>query len=383
MLMANDNSGQATQNPWPLILMVALPFWIYAAVSRNLALQMWQQGGVLTEVAPLGARLAQHLVLLLVALPLYRAHLHLGFAPGRRLQQVLLAMGGALLLSFLARPLLLFFAWLPEGLDKVAWGFRDSILNDFGSFAWRWTVANAEFAVSYVCSLALMAGAQIYRELRAESARRERAESAWRDARLEVLRAQFDPHFLFNTLNMVANLSEQNPREVRNVVVKLSDLLRQSLIDRRQEFVTVSHELEAVAAYMDIQRARFGDRLRFVVNAAPEISSWRLPCFILQPLLENAVRHGLGGDEDSVDIELTIKPAVIAPGSNGLSIALANTVSGSGNGKIQLGLGLSMTRERLATLLGSAATVVAETGADGRFQVLLRFPSHALEGNES
>ena len=112
------------------------------------------------------------------------------------------------------------------------------------------------------------------------------------------------------------------------------------------------------------------------------MNSRRSPCFILQPLLENAVRHGLGGDEDSVDIELTIKPAVIAPGSNGLSIALANTVSGPGDGKVQLGLGLSMTRERLATLLGSAANVVAETGADGRFQVLLRFPSHALEDNE-
>jgi hypothetical protein len=383
MLLANDNSGTATQNPWRLILMVALPFWIYAAVSRNLALQMWQQGGVLTGVAPLGARLAQHLVLLLVALPLYRAHLYLGFAPGRRLKQVLLAIGGALLLSFLARPLLLFFAWVPEGLDKVAWGFRDSVMGDFESFAWRWTVANAEFAVSYVCSLALMAGAQIYRELRAESARRERAESAWRDARLEVLRAQFDPHFLFNTLNMVANLSEQNPGEVRNVVVKLSDLLRQSLIDRRQEFVTVSHELEAVAAYMDIQRARFGDRLRFAVNVSPEVGAWQLPCFILQPLLENAVRHGLGGDEESVDIELTIMPAATAAGMRALSIVLANTVSGPGDGKIQLGLGLSMTRERLSTLLGPAATVVAGTAADGRFQVLLKFPSHAQGGSES
>ncbi len=242
-------------------------------------------------------------------------------------------------------------------------------------FVWRWTAANAEFAVSYVCSVALMAGAQIYRQLRTASARRERAESAWRDARLEVLRAQFDPHFLFNTLNMVANLSEQNPREVRNVVVKLSDLLRQSLIDRKQEFVTVTHELEAVAAYMDIQRARFGERLRFVVNVAPEVSSWRLPCFILQPLLENAVRHGLGGYDDSVDIELTIQPAVIAPGSSGLSITPANTVAAPAGGKIQLGLGLSMTRERLTTLLG--------TTANGRFQVLLRFPSHALEDNES
>lgn len=383
MLLADDNSGVVTQKPWRLILAVAVPFWIYAAVSRNLALQMWQQGGLLTEVAPLGARLAQHLVLLLVALPLYRVHLFLGFAPGRRLKQVLLAAGGALLLSVLARPLLLFFAWLPEGLDKVAWGFRDSMMGDFWSFAWRWTVANAEFALSYVCSVALMAGAQIYRELRAESARRERAESAWRDARLEVLRAQFDPHFLFNTLNMVANLSEQNPREVRDVVVKLSDLLRQSLIDRKQEFVTVTHELEAVAAYMDIQRARFGERLRFVVNLAPGVSSWRLPCFILQPLLENAVRHGLGGDQDSVDIELTIKTAELAPGNQGLSIALANTVSGSASGKIQLGLGLSMTRERLATLLGPAATVVAGIAADGRFQVLLTIPSHAQGDSQS
>jgi LytS/YehU family sensor histidine kinase len=227
-----------------------------------------------------------------------------------------------------------------------------------------------------------MAGAQIYRELRAESARRERAELAWRDARLEVLRAQFDPHFLFNTLNTVANLSEQNPGAVRNVVVKLSDLLRQSLIDRKQEFVTVTHELEAVAAYMDIQRARFGDRLHFSVNVAPEVGAWPLPCFILQPLLENAVRHGLGGDEDSVDIDLLIMPAVIAPGTRALSITLANTVAVPGDSRIQLGLGLSLTRERLATLLGPAATVVAGTAADGRFQVLMKIPSHARGNSE-
>jgi LytS/YehU family sensor histidine kinase len=103
----------------------------------------------------------------------------------------------------------------------------------------------------------------------------------------------------------------------------------------------------------------------------------------LQPLLENAVRHGLGGDEDSVDIELTIKPAVLAPDGGGLSIALANTVCGPAGGKIQLGLGLSMTRERLATLLGPTATVVTETVADGRFQVLLSFPSHAQRDSES
>jgi hypothetical protein len=376
MLLANDNPQAATASAWRLILTVALPFWLYAALSRNLALQMWQEGGVLAGVAPLGARLAQHLVLLLVALPLYRLHLQLGFAPERRWRQLMLAAGGALLLSFLARPLLLFFAWLPDGLAAVTWGFRDAVLRDFGSFAWRWTVANAEFALSYICSVALMAGVQIYRELLAESARRERAEAAWRGARLEVLRAQFDPHFLFNTLNTVANLSEQNPREVRNVVVKLSDLLRQSLIDRRQEFVTVSHELEAVAAYMDIQRARFGDRLRFKVDVAPATLSWRVPCFILQPLLENAVRHGLGGDEDSVDIELRVVPAIIGLGVKGLAITLSNTLPAPASSKMQLGLGLSMTRERLAALLGDAASVVAETGADGRFQVALKIPSH-------
>jgi LytS/YehU family sensor histidine kinase len=134
---------------------------------------------------------------------------------------------------------------------------------------------------------------------------------------------------------------------------------------------------------MDIQRARFGDRLRFAVNVSPEVGAWQLPCFILQPLLENAVRHGLGGDEESVDIELTIMPAATAAGMRALSIVLANTVSGPGDGKIQLGLGLSMTRERLSTLLGPAATVVAGTAADGRFQVVLKFPSHAQGGSES
>lgn len=349
---------------------------MYAAVSRNLALQMWAQGGVLAGVAPLGARLAQHAVLLLVALPLYRAHLHIGFEPGRRWRQVALAVAGALLMSLLARPLLLFFSWLPEGWNAMIWGFRESAKDEPWLFVWRWTLANAEFALSYVCSVALMAGVQIYRALRSESVRRERAEAAWRDARLEVLRAQFDPHFLFNTLNTVANLSEQNPREVRNVVVKLSDLLRQSLLDRRQEFVTVAHELEAVAAYMDIQRARFGERLRFRQQIADDVRDWRVPCFILQPLLENAVRHGLGGDADAVDIELTISRTALATGTSGLSICIDNTVGDVGGAQVQLGLGLSMTRERLAALLGASATVVTDASMPRRFRVLLTLPSH-------
>jgi hypothetical protein len=366
-----------TADAWRLILTVALPFWLYAAVSRNLALQMWMQGGVVAGVAPIGARLAQHAVLLLVALPLYRAHLRIGFAPERRSRQVWLALAGALLMSVLARPLLLFFAWLPEGLEAMRWGFRESTMGEPWLYVWRWTLANAEFALSYVCSVALMAGVQIYRELRAESARRERAEIAWRDARLEVLRAQFDPHFLFNTLNTVANLSEQNPGAVRNVVVRLSDLLRQSLMDRQQEFVTLEHELEAVAAYMDIQRARFGERLRFVRHVPPELMRWRVPSFILQPLLENAVRHGLGGDGDTVDIALTATATTVADGVGGIAIEIVNTVAAPASGQIRLGLGLSMTRERLATLLGPSATVVTDADETGRFRVLLRFASHA------
>jgi hypothetical protein len=371
---AHDNPTEHLQ-PWRLILVVAIPFWLYAALARNLSLQMWLQGGLLSGVAPVGARIVQHAALLLLALPLYRWHLKLGFAAGQRWRQVLLAIGGGLLLSFAARPLLLLIVWAPDGLEKMLWGWRSIIPEERGFLGWHWAAANVDFALNYVCSVALMVGVQMYRELRAEGARRARAETAWRNARLEVLRSQFDPHFLFNALNTVANLSEQSPREVRSVIVKLSDLLRQSLIDRQREFVSVAHELEAVAAYMDIQRARFRERLRFTVNVVPEVLGWRLPCFILQPLLENAVRHGLGGDADAVDIELTLSAVRSDAGGCDLRIVIANTLADGGGGQAQLGLGLAMTRERLTTLLGPKACVVAEMGADGRFNVQLIFPS--------
>lgn len=375
MLARTVNNSTEPVKPWRLILAVAIPFWLYAALSRNLSLQMWLQSGLLSGVAPIGVRIAQHATLLLLALPLYRWHLQLGFAAGQRWRQALLATGGGLLLSFAARPLLLLFAWAPDGLEKMLWGLRSVMPEESGFLAWHWAAANLDFALNYVCSVALMVGVQMYRDLRAEAARRARAETAWRHARLEVLRAQFDPHFLFNALNTVANLSEQNPREVRGVIVKLSDLLRQSLIDRQREFVSVAHELEAVAAYMDIQRARFRERLRFTVNVVPEVLGWRLPCFILQPLLENAVRHGLGGDADAVDIELTLSAVHSDAGGCDLRIMLANTMADGGGSQAQLGLGLAMTRERLTTLLGSRASVVAEMGADGRFSVQLIFPS--------
>lgn len=375
MLAPAPDPSAVTPQPWRLILLVAIPFWLYAALSRNLALQMWLQGGLLSGVAPIGARIAQHAALLLLALPLYRLHLKLGFAVGQRWRQTVLAIAGGALLSFAARPLLLVSVWAPDGLEKLLWGWRSITQADSGFLGWHWAAANVDFALNYVCSVALMVGVQMYRELRTEAARRAQAEAAWRNARLEVLRSQFDPHFLFNALNTVANLSERNPREVRGVIVKLSDLLRQSLIDRQREFVSVAHELEAVAAYMDIQRARFGERLRFTVNVVPEVLGWRLPCFILQPLLENAVRHGLGGDADAVDIELTVAAVHSDAGGCDLRIVISNTLSGGGAGQAQLGLGLSMTRERLTTLLGPRASVVAEASQEGRFNVQLIFPS--------
>jgi hypothetical protein len=355
---------------------VAVPFWLYAAVSRNLSMRMWADAGVLTAVAPLLTRVLQHVTLLLCALPFYRWHVRLGLNPAQRWRQLFLLLAGGYLLAVLARPLLLFFLSLPDGWSRVS-GILGSTLseNPWTTLLYWWPAAHIDFALSYVFSVTLMAGVQLFRDLRAESARRERAEAAWRDARLQVLRAQFDPHFIFNTLNTIANLSEQSPREVRNIVVRLSDLLRQSLLDRQHEFVTVAHELEAVAAYMDIQRARFRERLAFTVNVAPAALSYQLPSFILQPLLENAVRHGLAGDTDAVDVELTIDVIGATPQAE-LRIVISNSIGiGASQGAVQFGLGLSLTRDRLQTLMSDAACVIATTQPNGRFQVQLRFPT--------
>jgi two-component system, LytTR family, sensor kinase len=180
--------------------------------------------------------------------------------------------------------------------------------------------------------------------------RLERLERNFSEARLNVLRMQLDPHFLFNALNTISSLVASQPKLARGMIEQLGDLLRLSLESGRRQQVRLGEELEFLGHYLAIQKTRFGDSLQVDIDVSASAREVLVPSLILQPLVENAVRHGLSPRPGGGTVWVR---AVV---ENGL---LRMTVEDDGVGlgdhwtDDRAGLGLSITRERIAMLHGT------------------------------
>ena len=169
-------------------------------------------------------------------------------------------------------------------------------------------------------------------------------------AKLDTLRGQLRPHFLFNTLNAISVFLTEDVEKARQMLLRLSTLLRRSL-DQEAHEVSLRQELAFLDDYLEIQRGRFGDRLVVRITAEPATLEARVPVFLLQPLLENAVEHGRSDDRPT-----TITLAATRE-HDLLHITLTDDGPGLGNGPPAEGVGLSNTRARLHHLYGARATV--------------------------
>jgi signal transduction histidine kinase len=190
-------------------------------------------------------------------------------------------------------------------------------------------------------------------------------------AQLSALKMQLQPHFLFNTLGAIMVLiQQQRMAHAESMVAKLGDLLRLALDDVETQEVPLSRELDFLGIYLSIEQVRFEDRLRVRIAAPPDISDALVPHMVLQPIVENAVRHGLGQSEEVVTIDVT------AAGSNG---TLALVVSDNGPGLSparagQAGIGLANTRSRLARLYGANSDLLVEHAMPRGVRVTVRLP---------
>ena len=168
------------------------------------------------------------------------------------------------------------------------------------------------------------------------------------EARVTALRAQLNPHFFFNTLNAVSTLALQGRRDdVAEIVGRLGDLMRTALHEETQE-VPLSTELVFVEDYLAIQRVRFSDRLRVQKTIAPETLDAAVPSLLLQPILENAVEHGMKRDEGPISVNINV-----ARRGDDLLVEVADTGPGFSAGMRKEGIGLANTRARLRELYGN------------------------------
>jgi two-component system, LytTR family, sensor kinase len=200
-------------------------------------------------------------------------------------------------------------------------------------------------------------------------------EAGLNQAQLDVLRARLNPHFLFNSLQNISVMTGEDPQTASRMLARLGDLLRTVLRGDSQPESTLRDELALTQAYVDLEQMRFGERLRVVFEVAPRAQLAMVPCFLLQPLIENAVVHGLRGVRKAGLI--TVSAAIRAD-----ELVLTVTDNGIGppalNGtEMKLGVGLGSTCERLARMYPDRHTFSigrpAEGGAEIRIAIPLRF----------
>jgi len=247
----------------------------------------------------------------------------------------------------------------------------------------RITIENASqlFAASYYHTFAMLAWSVFYvgikrqRALQVARERALRAEALAHQARLQALRFQIQPHFLFNTLNALSTLIvEQCSVEASQMLSRLSDFLRHTLEGPETEEVALRDELEFARRYLDIEQVRFGDRLRVEVDVAPELLGARVPTMLLQPLLENAVRHGIAPSMQGGVVRVAAareKDVLRLSVTNDVDAGVDASVPGSNGAN---GVGLGNTRARLQQLYAGQHRLDAGHTDRGGYRVDIALP---------
>jgi two-component system LytT family sensor kinase len=196
-------------------------------------------------------------------------------------------------------------------------------------------------------------------------------------AELRFLRAQISPHFIYNALTAIESFVRSDPDRARELLVEFADFIRYSFRTHGQ-FVTMAEEIRLVDTYLDLERARFGDRLAVTLRVAPEVLSVMLPPFVLQPLVENAVHHGLEPSPDIGQLEIIIRnadtEALVSVEDNGVGAdptSIRRALTGTSG---EEGIGLHNVDERLRSVFGDESGLTIETEIGAGTKVSMRIP---------
>ncbi len=232
--------------------------------------------------------------------------------------------------------------WQPEMLGNVLWSLPGGVVQRF---------------MEYGLLLVLLMYMETHRQVREERTRVLQLQNELQTTQLLALKKQLQPHFLYNTLNTVSALMDEDTKSARTVLSKLGQLLRITLDEERKERVTLIHEVDHVGNYLGIEAIRFKDRLQVRYNIPSECQNALVPSMVLQPLVENSIKHGL--DATNAEVCITIDAHRDAD-----DLVLTISDNGRGCSDVDLalaegGIGLRNVRERLSLL----------HGPDGRFQI--------------
>jgi two-component system LytT family sensor kinase len=221
-----------------------------------------------------------------------------------------------------------------------------------------------------------------YRRFRERELRATQLEGQLAKAHLQALKSQLQPHFLFNTMHSISALMLTDVQAADRMMTRLSDLLRMTLDDAGTQITTLSRELEFVSCYLEIEKVRFEERLTVVLDIAPDTLDAQVPHLLLQPLVDNAVKHGISRLPAGGEIRIT---SCACGGELRLEINDNGLGFGSPSTLQTRGLGLRTTRERLETLYGDEQSLELQSPTEGGAAVCVRIPFRVelADANES
>lgn len=341
-------------------------FWAYVTVTdlvymEGMRIEAYEVTNVMF-IVPWQQRVLQHALMLPVLLVCYSTAVRIGWQPrSRRVpQQLALALGFSLLM---------YWMMLICGLLRHAvFGTYAERIGVFTKGDWAvWVSSTATTLLAYGFGLALITGVEAYRRYHQLHLRNSELRRDWASARLAALRTQLSPHTLFNVLNTIqARISE--PEVAQTLIASLGDLLRGLLQAGERDFAQLRDELQFVELYLGLQVGRFADRLTVHVQNGTDVPTVWVPSLILQPLVENAVVHGLFGHSGQVRIDVTWD---LSP--HRLQLQVVNS-TGSGDAPSCGGLGLRNVRERLSVQFAGRAVLNSSPGANSTWVATIHLP---------
>jgi len=364
--------------PW-LIWAVSLSVWTLVALAATSSVyELYRSlGRPMTLVDVLGSELSQMLPYVPLTPIAFALAMRFPFQRGNWKRRSLLHLLFALAFSIAhvaLRGLTPYAEWDPKlgAFTSAIWNPQAHI------FEIKWGILRTIFLSNvvdditgtYVPIVLVAHAVSYYRKLRNRELHSAKLEMRLAQSNLQILKSHLQPHFLFNTLHSISALMLTDVKAADRMIARLSDLLRMTLAGGGVQITRLNRELEFVAGYLEIEKLRFGERLNVVVEVAPETLDAQVPSLLLQPLVENAIRHGIARLSSGGNV-------CISASHNGRQLYLK--VKDNGPGLVKAaespsGTGLRATRERLQTLYGSNQSLDIQGVPAGGVEVLVKIP---------
>jgi len=348
--------------PWGIIGWVGGLCWLIVTAVTLLSLPAASGVPRGTHVVTAQAGAFQHLLVFLAAALAYRIAIALGWPASSRGRARVIALNTLLALAVVA------FAQLAR---LVATGLLDPRPRDAHAVLESWALLLQMFLPPYALGLCATALVLVAQRRQREALRAAELARAHRAARMAMLSAQLQPHFLFNSLHAISVLIDDSPREAATMLARLGEFLRHALASTQWPWVDLATELAGLEAYLAVQQTRFSDRLRVAIDASPDSLGVFVPSLLLQPLAENAIEHGRRGIEPALRVGVA---TCLSGGRLHITVSNSSPRLTHNLSPAQYRHGLSNVEQRLAAAYGADAHLTIGPDSRGGTSAILDLP---------